>query len=91
MEIIISLIIDLRLFIKYRNQYLSNQQTVFNAPVSYGLYSPEAMAVLSPRAAITQKQNGGNCPCPYSRDSRGNICGERSEYSKSGGASPTCY
>ena len=33
----------------------------------------------------------GNCPCPYSLDVDGNICGERSAYSRSGGASPICY
>ncbi len=26
----------------------------------------------------------GNCPCPYNSDSRGNLCGERSSYSKNG-------
>lgn len=33
----------------------------------------------------------GNCPCPYSLDAAGNMCGGRSAYSRSGGASPHCY
>lgn len=33
----------------------------------------------------------GNCPCPYSTDSVGRRCGERSAYSKPGGHSPLCY
>ena len=33
----------------------------------------------------------GNCRCPYDRDVAGNICGARSAYSRSGGASPICY
>lgn len=32
----------------------------------------------------------GNCPCPYNSDSRGNSCGGRSSYSKSGKIS-YCY
>lgn len=33
----------------------------------------------------------GNCPCPYSVDRAGRMCGRRSAYSKPGGASPLCY
>lgn len=33
----------------------------------------------------------GPCPCPYNTDSRGRACGERSAYSRPGGASPICY
>lgn len=33
----------------------------------------------------------GNCPCPYDRDAAGKLCGARSAYSRSGGASPVCY
>ena len=33
----------------------------------------------------------GNCPCPYSVDRAGRMCGRRSAYSKPGGASPICY
>ena len=33
----------------------------------------------------------GNCPCPYSVDRAGRMCGGRSAYSKPGGASPLCY
>jgi len=32
----------------------------------------------------------GNCPCPYDIDSAGNRCGERSAYTRNGGASPIC-
>jgi len=33
----------------------------------------------------------GNCPCPYDTASDGSICGARSAWSRSGGASPVCY
>lgn len=33
----------------------------------------------------------GNCPCPWSLDSRGRQCGGRSAYSRPGGQTPTCY
>jgi len=33
----------------------------------------------------------GSCPCPYSVDRAGRVCGARSAYSKPGGASPICY
>ena len=33
----------------------------------------------------------GNCPCPYSVDRAGRMCGRRSAYSKPGGASPLCF
>ena len=33
----------------------------------------------------------GSCPCPYSVDRAGRMCGRRSAYSKPGGASPLCY
>lgn len=38
-----------------------------------------------------QSNYRGNCPCPYDRASDGSICGNRSAYSRSGGASPKCY
>lgn len=33
----------------------------------------------------------GNCPCPYNTDQAGRACGQRSAYSRPGGASPLCY
>lgn len=33
----------------------------------------------------------GTCPCPYSIDSAGRMCGGRSAYSRPGGAAPICY
>ena len=33
----------------------------------------------------------GPCPCPYSIASDGSQCGERSAYSRTGGAAPACY
>jgi hypothetical protein len=31
------------------------------------------------------------CPCPYSMDEHGQLCGEKSLYSKNNGVSPDCY
>ena len=33
----------------------------------------------------------GSCPCPYSTDGTGRMCGWWSAYSKPGGASPLCF
>lgn len=33
----------------------------------------------------------GSCPCPYSTDRAGRRCGNRSAYSRPGGAAPLCY
>lgn len=33
----------------------------------------------------------GSCACPYNRARGGSRCGERSAYSRPGGASPLCY
>ena len=33
----------------------------------------------------------GNCMCPYNLDAAGRRCGNRSAWSRSGGASPVCY
>jgi hypothetical protein len=33
----------------------------------------------------------GSCPCPYNVDRGGRRCGQRSAYSRPGGASPICY
>src|SRR5438034_5380504 len=33
----------------------------------------------------------GSCPCLYSVDRAGRMCGRRSAYSKPGGAFPFCY
>ena len=33
----------------------------------------------------------GNCPCPYSADGTGRMCGWWSAYDKPGGASPLCF
>jgi hypothetical protein len=33
----------------------------------------------------------GSCPCPYNSDRAGRRCGNRSAYSRPGGASPLCY
>jgi len=33
----------------------------------------------------------GYCPCPYSKDTAENICGDRSAWSRSKGTSPYCY
>jgi len=34
---------------------------------------------------------GGSCPCPYYTDRGGRSCGQRSAYSRPGGASPLCF
>ena len=39
----------------------------------------------------TSSSYTGNCACPYDTASDGSICGGRSAWSKSGGASPVCY
>jgi hypothetical protein len=46
------------------------------------------------RRAILQQSiasYAGNCPCPESRAANGSRCGQRSAYSRAGGASVKCY
>lgn len=45
------------------------------------------------RAIINESLAGyyGRCPCPYHVDRAGRSCGQRSAYSRPGGASPLCY
>ncbi len=31
------------------------------------------------------------CPCPYSKNLKGNICGDNSAWSREGGNKPICY
>jgi hypothetical protein len=31
------------------------------------------------------------CPCPYSKNLKGNICGDNSAWSREGGIKPICY
>lgn len=33
----------------------------------------------------------GSCPCPYNTDRAGRRCGQRSAYTRPGGAAPICY
>lgn len=33
----------------------------------------------------------GNCDCPYDTDRAGQLCGDRSAWSRAGGVSPVCY
>ena len=33
----------------------------------------------------------GSCPCPYSKNSKGNLCGDNSAWSREGGNKPICY
>jgi hypothetical protein len=33
----------------------------------------------------------GSCPCPYSTDRAGRVCGKRSAWSRAGGDAPLCY
>jgi len=40
--------------------------------------------------ALSRVTYGGECPCPTDHDSTGNICGDRSAYSRSGGAVLAC-
>jgi hypothetical protein len=45
------------------------------------------------RAMIAEsiRTYSGNCPCPYNTDRAGRSCGQRSAWSKPGGAAPLCY
>lgn len=36
-------------------------------------------------------RHDGDCPCPYSKNSKGNICGGNSAWSREGGIKPICY
>ena len=62
-----------------------------------------ALAFGGPAAAQTDAQTkqriiresiaaySGSCPCPYNTDRAGRRCGQRSAYTRPGGAAPICY
>lgn len=61
-------------------------------------FSVSAKDTKIPDAAIVQlliedsiASYSGNCPCPYNAMRNGRSCGNRSAYSKPGGASPLCF
>lgn len=39
----------------------------------------------------SKMQYGGECACPYDKDSRGAVCGDRSAYTRTGGRAPYCF
>lgn len=43
------------------------------------------------RAKIDTDKRDVSCPCPYSMDKNGQLCGLKSEFNKTGGRSPDCY
>ena len=43
------------------------------------------------RVEIDKESGNMICPCPYSMNERGQMCGEKSIYSKNKGTSPDCY
>lgn len=62
--------------------------SIFGSSVSYSQVSDaEAQRII--KRSI--ENYSGSCPCPYSFDRAGHLCGGRSAYSRPGGASPICY
>ena len=51
------------------------------------IISPIPAFALSPNEPMSEESN---CPCPYDRDSAGNLCGKQSAWCKQGGNSPAC-
>jgi len=39
----------------------------------------------------SMNEHRGPCPCPYSKTRAGGLCGDRSAYSRPGGATPLCH
>jgi hypothetical protein len=72
------------------------RKEALRALVIFGLLAAQAFALSDAdvRQRIVQESISaypGNCPCPYNVDRAGRACGNRSAWSKPGGASPTCY
>ncbi len=55
-------------------------------------FAPPVIVNESGARVETDKETGTvSCPCPYSMDEHGQLCGEESVYSKNNGRSPDCY
>ena len=39
----------------------------------------------------SQAEYGGECACPYDKDSSGVVCGDRSAHTRTGGRAPYCF
>lgn len=80
-------------------QYLSADrpqppiQRVVEAPVvaQQTLLGPSRSEIARQIIQNSIRSYSGNCPCPYSTDRAGRRCGDRSAYSRPGGARPVCY
>lgn len=56
-------------------------------PVAADTLQDARMAMI----AESIRSYSGSCPCPYNVDRAGRSCGQRSAWSKPGGAEPLCY
>lgn len=70
------------------------------APAIPGTYQPMPGENVAPPVIVDQggtrvevdKETGNViCPCPYSMDEHGQLCGDKSIFSKNKGTSPDCY
>jgi hypothetical protein len=66
------------------NQIPSESSTALESPTTSQSPTP---SVGSP----IRNPVSGSCECPYDTDKRGRQCGDRSAYSRPGGATPACY
>jgi endonuclease YncB( thermonuclease family) len=53
-----------------------------------GISDQDIVKILKERSL---RAYSGSCPCPENTDRAGRRCGERSAYSRPGGAAPLCY
>ena len=70
------------------SRYLSAQCIEGEELTRQGLSSDQIAEILMARS---RSGYSGSCPCPYNTDRAGRSCGQRSAYSRPGGASPLCY
>ena len=73
-----------------RNQKFNKALTISIIGMLFG-ENPSTSLNAGFSAVYGNSSYDGPCPCPYSLDSRGNSCGARSAWSRSGGESPQCY
>jgi hypothetical protein len=73
-----------------RNQNFNKAFTISIIGMLFG-DSPSTSLNTGFGAVYEDSSYDGPCPCPYSLDIKGNSCGARSAWSRSGGESPACF
>lgn len=73
------------------NEYLAQNVTAWQLANAFGEHIAPSISIADAIIKDSRSEHQGNCPCPYNQDARGNQCGQRSAWSRTGGKNPYCY